>query len=62
MGHGILNPVKETTIQIDQAFIRLSQKDARKVFSLLDNPPKPNKRLKDAVKQFKATKINPKGI
>ena len=38
-----------------ESVIRLSQKDARKVLSLLDNPPKPNKRLKDAVKQFKGT-------
>lgn len=32
-----------------------SQKDAHKVLALLDNPPKPNKRLKDAVKSFKGT-------
>lgn len=38
-----------------ESIIRLSQKDAQKVLSLLDNPPKPNKRLKDAVKAFKAT-------
>ena len=38
-----------------ESVIRLSQKDARKVFSLLDNPPKPNKRLKNAVKEFKGT-------
>ena len=38
-----------------ESVIRLSQKDARKVLSLLDNPPKPNKRLKDAVKTFKGT-------
>ena len=37
-----------------ESVIRLSQKDARKVLSLLDHPPKPNKRLKDAVKQFKS--------
>jgi uncharacterized protein (DUF1778 family) len=36
-----------------ESVIRLSQKDARKVLSLLDNPPKPNLRLKAAVKQFK---------
>jgi uncharacterized protein (DUF1778 family) len=36
-----------------ESVIRLSQKDARKVLSLLDNPPKPNKRLRDAAKQFK---------
>ena len=36
-----------------ESVIRLSQKDARKILALLDNPPKPNKRLKDAVKQFK---------
>jgi uncharacterized protein (DUF1778 family) len=38
-----------------ESVIRLSQKDARKVLALLDNPPKPNKRLKDAVKVFKGT-------
>jgi uncharacterized protein (DUF1778 family) len=36
-----------------ESVLRLSQKDARMVLSLLDNPPKPNKRLKDAVKAFK---------
>jgi uncharacterized protein (DUF1778 family) len=36
-----------------ESVIRLSQKDARRVLSLLDNPPRPNKRLKDAVKAFK---------
>ena len=36
-----------------ESVIRLSQKDARKVLALLDNPPKPNKRLKDAVRVFK---------
>ena len=38
-----------------ESVIRLSQKDARKVLALLDHPPKPNKRLKDAVKVFKGT-------
>ena len=38
-----------------ESVIRLSQRDARKVLSLLDNPPKPNKRLKDALKLFKGT-------
>ena len=38
-----------------ESVIRLSQKDARKVLSLLDNSPKPNKRLKDAVRVFKGT-------
>jgi len=38
-----------------ESVIRLSQKDARMVFSLFDNPPKPKKRLKDAVKAFKGT-------
>jgi len=36
-----------------ESVIRLSQKDARKVLSLLDTPPKPNKKLKAAVKAFK---------
>lgn len=38
-----------------ESVIRLSQKDAQAVLTLLDNPPKPNKHLKDAVKEFKAT-------
>jgi uncharacterized protein (DUF1778 family) len=38
-----------------ESVIRLSQKDAHKVFALLDNPPKPNRRLKEAVKAFKGT-------
>jgi uncharacterized protein (DUF1778 family) len=36
-----------------ESVIRLSQQDAQKVLSLLDRPPKPNKRLQDAVKNFK---------
>jgi uncharacterized protein (DUF1778 family) len=36
-----------------ESVLRLSQKDARTVLSLFDNPPKPNKRLKDAVRAFK---------
>lgn len=38
-----------------ESIIRLSQKDAHKILALLDNPPKPNKRLKDAVKAHKGT-------
>lgn len=38
-----------------ESVIRLSQKDAHKILALLDSPPKPNKHLKDAVKQFKGT-------
>lgn len=38
-----------------ESVIRLSQKDAHKVLALLDHPPKPNKRLKAAVKAFKGT-------
>jgi uncharacterized protein (DUF1778 family) len=38
-----------------ESVIRLSQKDAHKVLILLDNPPKPKKRLKNAVKVFKGT-------
>ena len=33
-----------------ESVIRLSQRDARKILALLDHPPKPNQRLKDAVK------------
>lgn len=38
-----------------ETVIRLSQKDARKVLSLIDTPPKPNKLLKQAVKDFKGS-------
>ena len=38
-----------------ESVIRLSQKDARKVLALLDHPPKPNKRLRNAAKEFKGT-------
>jgi uncharacterized protein (DUF1778 family) len=38
-----------------ESIIRLSQKDARKLLALLDHPPRPNKRLRDAVKKFKDT-------
>lgn len=38
-----------------ESLIRLSQKDARKVLSLIDTPPKPNKLLKQAAKEFKGS-------
>jgi uncharacterized protein (DUF1778 family) len=38
-----------------ESVIRLSQKDARKVLSLIEKPPKPNQRLKEAVKAFKGS-------
>ncbi len=38
-----------------ESVIRLSQQDARKIFSLVDQPPKPNQRLKAAVKAFKGS-------
>jgi len=38
-----------------ESVIRLSQKDAQKILALLDNPPKANKRLKDAVKTHQGT-------
>jgi uncharacterized protein (DUF1778 family) len=36
-----------------ESVIRLSQKDAQKILSLLDHPPQPNQRLRAAVRQFK---------
>jgi uncharacterized protein (DUF1778 family) len=36
-----------------ESVIRLSQEGARKVLAVLDHPPKPNKRLRDAAKAFK---------
>ena len=38
-----------------ESIIRISQKDARKILSLLDNPPKPNKQLKGAVKEYQGS-------
>jgi uncharacterized protein (DUF1778 family) len=38
-----------------ETVIRLSQRDARKVLSLIENPPKPNKRLRKAVEVFRKT-------
>jgi len=38
-----------------ESVIRLSQQDAQKVLALLEHPPKPNQRLKAAVKAFKGT-------
>jgi uncharacterized protein (DUF1778 family) len=38
-----------------ESVIRLSQKDAHKILALLDHPPKPNKRLKDAIERYKGT-------
>ena len=37
-----------------ETLICLSQRDARKLFMLLDHPPKPNGRLKEAVKACRA--------
>jgi uncharacterized protein (DUF1778 family) len=37
-----------------ETLIRLSQREARRVFSLLDRPPKPSKQLTEAVKAFRA--------
>ena len=36
-----------------ESVIRLSREDARKIFSLVDSPPKAGKALKEAVKAFK---------
>ena len=38
-----------------ESVIRLSQQDAHRILALLDHPPKPNRRLKDAVKMHKGT-------
>jgi len=38
-----------------ETIIRLSQKDAHRIFSLMERPPKPNKKLKDAVKAYRGT-------
>ena len=35
-----------------ETVIRLSQRDAQKVFSMLENPPKANKQLKQAAKAY----------
>jgi uncharacterized protein (DUF1778 family) len=36
-----------------ESVIRLSQEDARRVFKLLDNPPKPNQALRKAFKAYR---------
>ena len=36
-----------------ETVIRLSQRDAQKVFSLLERSPKPNKQLKQAVEAYR---------
>jgi uncharacterized protein (DUF1778 family) len=38
-----------------ETVIRLSQTDARNVLSLIEHPPKPHPRLKNAVKKFKGS-------
>jgi uncharacterized protein (DUF1778 family) len=38
-----------------ESVIRLSPKDARKILSLLDSPPKPARALKHSVKAFKGS-------
>jgi uncharacterized protein (DUF1778 family) len=38
-----------------ESLLRLSQKDAHRILALMDNPPKPNRRLKDAAKIYKST-------
>jgi uncharacterized protein (DUF1778 family) len=35
-----------------ETVIRLSRRDAQKVFSMLEHPPKANKQLKEAVKAY----------
>ena len=35
-----------------ETVIRLSQRDAQKVFSMLEHPPKPGKQLREAVKAY----------
>ncbi|BDA68132.1 Protein of unknown function DUF1778 [Rivularia sp. IAM M-261] len=37
----------------DERVIVLSERDADKVFSLIENPPEPNERLKAAIKKHK---------
>jgi uncharacterized protein (DUF1778 family) len=42
-------------ILVRETVIRLSQRDAQKAFSLLDQQPKANKRLNEAVIAYRAT-------
>ncbi|MBF0287015.1 MAG: DUF1778 domain-containing protein [SAR324 cluster bacterium] len=37
--------------------IKLSYKDAEVFFNALENPPEPNKKLKDAVKKYKISEL-----
>jgi uncharacterized protein (DUF1778 family) len=58
MKHTIEKPRKPITARVSgsvRVTLEQAQKDVRMVLFLLDHPPKPNKRLKEAVKAFKGT-------
>ena len=40
---------------VNQFVVQTAYVEAHKLLALLDNPPKPNKRLKDAVKTYNGT-------
>jgi uncharacterized protein (DUF1778 family) len=40
------------TVDDEKTVLRLSQRDAQKVFSMLEHPPKANKQLEEAVKAY----------
>ncbi len=51
----INSAIQEAQRIIEQeSVIKLSEADAKKVFALIDNPPKPNKRLQAAVKSYRS--------
>jgi len=44
---------KEISQKLYRAVINLSKKDSEIVFAALDNPPKPNQKLKNALANYK---------
>lgn len=51
----------EAVIEREQT-VRLSRRDSERLLDLLDNPPKPNPRLKAAMKNYqKARRVDAKG-
>ena len=49
---------KAESIIEKERVVNLSYKDAEVFFSAIENPPKPNAKLKKAVKKFKASRLN----
>lgn len=53
----VQSALKEAQAVIErEQTIRLSRRDSERLLNLLDNPPKPNARLKAAMKHYQKTK------